>query len=364
MNEQVKIQAGVIHRIIKPQFATREETGIKLQPKLHEPNKHLLGFIAYAEQILSKRGSNRSISGGFGIESTLSRILSDHLKSEMKDNDYLIITQMIVSGLFEFVVKKSATSGEYIPVIFYKKDEKHYLLISLISLSEYINIDEHGEFRDTSAIDSEALKVGVLIDLDEMEKHHLSKTNDFEPNYIRWIQRRSGKLPDYIQEFIPVGKKIDDRKSTKDFFSALNDFLTSTFEKEDARAEVQSEVVAIMRTRFDNGETIHIEEDIDPIVTSAMKRFGVEKLPDFGDFRSKKKLQLNSSFIPEKSTLESFERFKIELSDGDISIRGKTKDLGRKVQIFTDGGEKYLKIRLHESEYNQLRERHSQLEEQ
>src|SRR5690606_38220722 len=109
-------------------------------------------------------------------------------------------------------------------------NDTKYLLISLISLSEYLNIDDNGEFGDTSAIDSDALKVGLLIDLDAMREHRNSRETEFEINYIQWIQRRSIKLPDYIQDFIPVGRKIDDRKSTGLFFSALNDFLNDTFQ--------------------------------------------------------------------------------------------------------------------------------------
>lgn len=363
MSEQITIHAGVIHRITKSKFSGREEAGLRLQKKLHTRNERLLGFIDYAELTLERRGSNRSISGGFGIDNTLSKILFDRPTPPMGDEEYLSLTQEIVAGLFEFVVKKSATTGEHIPVVFYEKNNTHYLLISLISLSAYMSIDENSEFGDTSAIDSDALKVGVLINLSEMENHKKSKEVNFEPNYIRWIQRRSTKLPDYIQEFIPVGKKIDDKKSTNSFFSALNNFLKTTFEQEETRSDIRSEIISVMRTRLDSGEAIHIEEDIDPILTSAMKRFGLESLPDFVSYRTSQKTQLNSSFIPEKSTLDNFERFKIEIAGGDISIRGKIKDLGRKVKILSEGDENYIKIRIQKEEYNQLRMKHAQLEE-
>src|SRR5690606_32610531 len=163
------------------------------------------------------------------------------------DDAYLNLSRKIVSGLAKFVARKSATTGEHVPVIFYTRDGDRYLLISLISLSDYQNIDDKGQFTDTGAIDAEALKVGLQVNLDELLSHHLSRETTYEPQYVRWIQRRAANLPDYIQEFVPVGKKIDDRISTKEFLSALTDYLSSTFEYEEQRSEIHSAIVDTMR---------------------------------------------------------------------------------------------------------------------
>jgi nucleoid-associated protein len=71
-----KIQAGIIHQIKKEQNTKGSTATLQLQEALHSSNEHLKNFVEYAEQQLQKSGRNSSISGGFGIQNTLSKGLS------------------------------------------------------------------------------------------------------------------------------------------------------------------------------------------------------------------------------------------------------------------------------------------------
>ncbi|MFA9499195.1 nucleoid-associated protein [Mannheimia sp. E30BD] len=165
----IQITAGVIHQVIKQQNAPTSNATLQLQQNLHSTNNHLTNFVEYAEQQLHKSGKNNSISGGFGIQNTLSKVLADGYFSVLTQINYLQLSKELAKGLFHFVTQKTATTGEYVPMVFYSQNDTDYLLISLISLNKYINIDAQGEFSNVSVIDNDALKVGIKINLTEWQ---------------------------------------------------------------------------------------------------------------------------------------------------------------------------------------------------
>lgn len=361
----IQIKAGVIHQIQKEQYATEEQASLKLQENLHAVNNHLFSFVKYAEEQLEKSGKNHSVSGGFAIEHTLSKILSDSYFNQTGQLDYLTLSQQITKGLFEFVKRKPFTSGGYLPIIFYSEGDVDYLLISSISLNKYININEKGEFSNTDAIDNEALKVGLKIDLTAMTKHHNNQGETPADSYVKWVQRSKSGLPDYIQDFIPVSQRIDDSKATKSFLTYFQEYAETVFEDENVRSKVQSDVYTLMRTKADKNEPIHIEEDIDPLLESALKTYGIENKPKFNEFRQEKKVSLDSSFHVDNNKLAKVENFALSFSETGITVKGKVAELGSSIKAFSDPqtGKKYLQIEMSDDEFNTITARYKSLSE-
>ncbi|WP_314888656.1 nucleoid-associated protein [Cardiobacterium hominis] len=360
-SDDFEILAGVIHRIVKPQFAGEEDSHLDLRDALHSKNEHLNKFVENAEDILLKSGSNRSSSGGFDTDKTLSKILADTDFSFENDEKYLNVSQKLLEGLFYHVSKKSATTGEYVPVIFYRKNGRKYLLLTLISLNNYLNINEQGELSDIAVIDKDALKVGVRVDLQAMQEHyHAPPAFEAQP-YVRWIERRNSRLPDYIQDYIPVGTKIDDRKSTRELMVALDRYLDETLvENDEVKEKARTEILQMMRQKQQQDEHLQLEEDIDPLLHNMMQREGIDAV-GFQTWRQENGVDLNSFFKPEKRALDGFEKFKIVLPESGVTVRGNQDELGRKVKITTSDGQHYLTIGIDEAEKNRLQGQYPQL---
>lgn len=109
-----------------------------------------------------------------------------------------------------------------------------------------------------------------------MATHYLMSNNQQpEDCYIQWIQRGGAKLPDYIQNFIPVGEKIDNGKSTSSTLKSIKNYTASVFEDPKVRNKVDSDVVTLLRTKYENVEAVHIEEDIDTLLNSTLTTYGL-----------------------------------------------------------------------------------------
>ncbi|MFB6349841.1 nucleoid-associated protein [Moraxella sp. ZJ142] len=359
----IVIKAGVIHQIKKQQNSPSTNATLQLQSALHTTNNHLSTFVDYAEQQLQKSGRNRSISGGFGIQHTLSQVLAHNYFTNQGQVNYLQLSKDLAQGLYHFVTQKTATTGEYVPMVFYSQNDMDYLLISLISLNKYININTQGEFSNTSVIDNDALKVGIKINLTEMQKHY-AMPNDEQPEgcYIQWIQRGNTKLPDYIQDFIPVGEKIDNGKSTSATLKTIKNYTTSVFEDPKIRYKVESDVVTLMRTKYENGESVHIEEDIDTLLNNALTTYGLENRPKFSDYRQTNNIVLDSCFKVDEGKLRPYEKFDLSLPNKGITVKGEMGQLGESIFVEEDKyHKKYLKIELEQDEFDQITQRYESL---
>lgn len=359
----IQIKAGIIHQIKKQQNSSAASAVLQLQQNLHSVNDHLSTFVDYAEQQLQKSGKNSSISGGFGIAHTLSKVLAERYFNQTTVN-YLQLSKDLAQGLYHFVTQKTATTGEYVPIVFYRKDETDFLLLSLISLNKYINIDAQGEFSDTSVIDNDALKVGIKINLTEMAIHY-AMPNGEQPEtcYIQWIQRGSTKLPEYIQDFMPVGEKIDNGKSTSSTLKNVKNYITTVFEDMKTRHKVEADVVTLMRNKYDRGEAVHIEEDIDVLLNSALTTYGLTDKPQFSTYRQDNNIILDSSFKVDEGKLKPYEKFDLSLSNKGITIKGEMKQLGESIFVIEDenSDKKYLQIELDSEEFEQITLRYKSL---
>lgn len=354
------IHAGIIHQIQKTQH--KKNAQLIKRKQLHTNNAPLKHFVEYAEDVLNRYGSNRSISGGFTTKDTLSKDLVIHQFALQPTTDYLVLSQDIVTSLYNIIQNKSATTGGHIPMIFYRDDnkDKEYLLLSLVSLNQSINIDK-GEFVDTTIIDKDALKVGIRIDLKAMKYHFENQTEAVAEPYIQWIERKKNELPEYIQNFIPVSEKANDEATTQ-FINAFNLFSEQTFENEDVRFEIQKKVYDYLDECYKQ-KSVYIEDDIDPIIEAEMKAKGLEDKPTFSDYRTSEKIQLDSSFFPKKNVINNSQTFKFSSKTIELSIRGRKKDLGRRVKLVSESNKRYIKIELDKDDYDRFKKQHPDAEE-
>lgn len=193
---------------------------------------------------------------------------------------------------------------------------------------------------------------------------HYAMPNDEQPEvcYIQWIQRGSSKLPDYIQDFIPVGERIDNSKTTTALLKNIKNYVATTFADPKIRHKVETDVVTLLRTKSDNREAVHIEEDIDVLLNSALTTYGLTDKPQFAQYRQDNNIVLDSSFNVDANKLKPYEKFDLSLANKGILIKGDMGQLGESIFVEEDESHrKYLKIELAPDEFEQITQRYESL---
>jgi len=193
---------------------------------------------------------------------------------------------------------------------------------------------------------------------------HYTMPNDEQPEiyYIQWIQRGKSKLPDYIQDFIPVGERIDNGKTTSALLRTIKNYTASVFKDPKIRHKVETDVVTLLRTKSDNGESVHIEDDIDVLLDSALRTYGLTEQPQFAQYRQVNNIVLDSSFNVDAEKLKPHEKFDLSLPDKGIIIKGDIGQLGENIFVEEDEcHKKYLKIELEDTEFKQITQRYESL---
>ncbi|MFA9499196.1 nucleoid-associated protein [Mannheimia sp. E30BD] len=196
-----------------------------------------------------------------------------------------------------------------------------------------------------------------------MAKHYTTPNHENETYYIQWIQRGSTRLPSYIQDFIPVGMKIDNGISTSSLLKNIKNYTASVFSDPKIRHQVETEVVTLLRTKFDHNNEVHIEEDIDVLLNNALNTHGIKGKSTFFTYRQENNIILDSSFKVDESKLRKYEKFDLSLSNKNIQIKGEMQQLGSSVLVVEDENseKKYLQIELDQEEFEQITKRYKSL---
>ena len=130
--------------------------------------------------------------------------------------------------------------------------------------------------------------------------------------------------------------------------------MQETFaDDETGKSQLRANVLDIMRQKQKNNDHVHLEEEIDPLIESFLAVHGSETTT-FATWRQEQGVELNSSFKPEKSTLDRFEKFKITLPESGITIQGNQEDLGRKVTLVSQDESFSLSIEIDADEKEYL----------
>lgn len=416
----LKIHASVIHRIVKSinQKAPNIIPPV-IREKLHDESTQVEKLIEFLDKQLNVNGLAHSYSKNFSTSQTLANILSEHKftpesslstqkftyqserispldflakskfdtifldvsaphsiqeDSNIVDSEsdaqtrYRRISAFLTLGLNSFIYEESMTTGDHLPIIFYEVDGKQFLYIALLSLTDNITINEDtGEIIDTTTIDTSALKVACKINLDDMKHHFKNENNhDFEPNnYISWIQKGHDKIAEYIQNFIPVGIRIDDKSATTKIMNSLVSFLKKSDFPIEAREEIYKDVISLIKKKAYDKENLNILEEIDPIIESKASTKGVDISIDKNNFKIYREnngygaddADNANIFSPERKPLKNFEVFDIYIGNESefLKISGLQSIIGNKIEFNDDPDNPKLEISLNSEEVERVR---------
>lgn len=360
-SSNIIVQAMIIHRILKKENQ-KNRTPPVIRQNLHTNDDKTVKLIKFLDDLLDQNGLAHSHASNFSESSTASKLLNDHLfnskllnavsdeeintdlKSETSDQtQYRRLSNKLTHALDYHIYQSTQTTGDHLPIIFYKHNDVSYLYMALLSLEDTITIDEKtGDIIDTSSINKKALKVAFKINLDKMKLHSAGGIGFKPENYVSWIQKGSDKIPEYIQDYIPVKYRIDDKKATSKLIRKLGEFLSQS-EFDNANSEnIYEQVIQLLKDKVEHKKEVNIVEDIDPIIQKKAIACDIDVTNSKNDFKVYRELNgygendnhASNIFTPEKDSLSKFEKFTLSLgSYNPIRITGTQEDIGHTITL-------------------------------
>lgn len=360
-SNNIIVQAMIIHRILKIENQ-KNRTPPVIRQNLHTNDDKTIKLIKFLDDLLEQNGLAHSHASNFSESSTASKLLNDHLfnsnllnaipdeevdtnlKSETSEQtQYRRLSNKLTHALDYHIYQSRQTTGDHLPIIFYKQNNVNYLYMALLSLEDTITIDEKtGDIIDTSSINKKALKVAFKINLDKMQLHSIGGASSKSENYISWIQKGSDKIPEYIQDYIPVKYRIDDKKATSKLIRKLGEFLSQS-EFDNASSEnVYEQVIQLLKDKVEHKKEVNIVEDIDSIVQKKAIACNIDTTNSKNDFKVYRELNgygendnhASNIFTPEKDSLSKFEKFTLSLGAyNPIRITGTQEDIGHTITL-------------------------------
>lgn len=383
------VQASIIHQIIKE--AHQDSVTLPLIRKnLHADSVQVCKLIEFLDEQLEKNGLAHSHVETFDSPDTLGEVLSDYLciidmkllnftkstnaafsnifawellvsvPSEPDEDRSVLrqessaqtrhrrITNHLTKALHYHVYEEPMTTGDHLPMIFYTLDGIEYLDIALLSLTDAITINEEtGEIIDTNHIDASNLKIACRINITKFKNHKYenSESTYQAENYIQWIQKGTSiKIPEYIQDFLPIRIRLDDTVATTKLMKSLINYLDESPFSEKSKKEIQSEVLTLLGHKAKNKESVNIVDEIDPIIAtkSTLSNLTIAVEDSFKTFRENNGYSAtdenNSNvFAPATKPLQNYEMFSLDLGEiGDdetLRISGSRSLLGEEVKL-------------------------------
>lgn len=321
------VQAAIIHQILKEQDQ-KTKTDPVIRQKLHTNDEKTIKLIKFLDDLLEQNGLAHSHASSFTDSSTASKLLNDHLfnsvlintvaedevetdlDAETEDQtQYRRLSNKLTLALDYHIYQSTQTTGDHLPIIFYKQNDVEYLYMALLSLEDTITINEKtGDIIDTSSINKKALKVAFKINLNKM-KLHASGGTGFKPeNYVSWIQKGSEKIPEYVQDYIPVKYRIDDKKATSKLVSKLGDYLSKSDFNDASSEDIYEQVLQLLKDKVKYKQEVNIVEDVDTIIAQKAKACTIDTSKSKNNFKeyrelngySEKDNHASNIFTPEK----------------------------------------------------------------
>lgn len=361
-NAVITVQATIIHRIIKAQHQVTPTPPV-IRKQLHASKQQVVKLIDFLDDLLDKNGLAHSHASTFDSVNTVSNILNEYLiknvnvpaendedtnvcESEtLEETRYRRITNQLTHALHFHIYKDPMTTGDHLPLIFYRQNDNDYLYIALLSLTDSITIDEDtGHILDTTRIDSKALKVAFKINITQMKAHADSFSDEAyaSSNYVSWVQKGSSdKIVEYIQDYIPVMFRVDDKNATTKLMKTLNNYLSTSKFNIDVREEINSDVIKLLRRKAADKQPINIVEDIDPIIDNKSAQYNITdnsfKLYRETNGYSTTDKNASNVFSPANDPLNNFEKFDIFIgAENSLKISGNQSDLRHKINLVDD----------------------------
>lgn len=341
----IVVKEAVIHHIEKKR---NETPNLRLRDKTHPHSKELHKFV---EEVVSNSTVNRgsSVCKIFTQNNTFAQSYVNHfiLNHEETEETFISFSKELVESLSQHMITSLFTTGGNIPILHYTKDDVEFIMVAVVTPESGVTINEStGVVESITHISKEAIRFALNVKINGLIDHYSLYANgmvvDDEvlegiASYAFWTQKsKEAKLSDYFQNFLPVYKRIDDTKSTKNAHSAIKKYLEAKITNEEVRSDTYNAIVRVLYDKADKHEIVYLDEDILTIINSFEVQFPDSfdhSIPDFSKFCEEQDLPYQGSFNPNKDTVEKYVKFKNLKLGHSIKFSGDTKEFKKKARI-------------------------------
>lgn len=381
----IQIKAAVIHELKKEKHVNGPDSvDIVKREHLHKHNNLLEQFVTKIDsdsRTATKASSKCSI---FTKENTFGKIVSDYFvendRHTLHLDDFLALTIKLLEALRVRMSKVLTATGGHIPILWYQRDSKEYLLIGLVNPSSGFTIDADGNIVNNTNVDKEALRFSLRVELEPLTSHHellMSQTPEPDEDaldqitpYARWT-RKNEDIAHYFQDFLPIDQLLNDGEETRRYISLFDEYLdyvipnTAPKEHKKVRFEIKQQIYNKMNQKRIAREVVRVEEDIVPILNAMADSYpsvfeSYDKITPYHEFCEENGYEdYNSIFNPKKSDLDKVLNVSIAIGD-DLTLRGSKDGITRASQIVVykhDSEQNTYKLltELSEKQYNALK---------
>lgn len=344
----IVVKKAVIHHIEK----NRNETpNLRLRDKTHPHSVELDKFVT---EVVNNSTVNRgsSVCKIFTQDDTFAQSYVKHFIKETEETEeteetFISFSKELVASLSQHMITSVFTTGGNIPMLHYTKDDVNYVMIAVVTPESGVTINETtGVVESITHISKEAIRFALNINIDGLIAHYSlyssGKVMDDEAlenitSYAFWTQKsKETKLSDYFQNFLPVHRRIDDTKSTRDTHTAIRKYLDVKITDEAVRSDTYNRIVRVLYDKASNHEIVYLDEDILTIINSfeiqSPESFN-DSVSNFSEFCKEQDLSYQGSFSPNKETVEKYVKFKNIKLGNSIKFSGDTKEFKNKARI-------------------------------
>lgn len=363
----IHIHAAVIHELKKESHVSGDGSVTLVErDNLHESNNLLTRFVAKIDE--DSRSANRAASecASFTRADTFSMVMADHYTEKgtdvIENDDFLELSKKIVRALSKKMQDETMAKGGYIPILWYKREDRSYLLIGLVSPSSGFTLDTTGAIIANTNVDNASLRFSASVELAPFNQHwnqttslgnntnradviNIDETVTPPSSYVRWTKKKD-VIAQYFQKFVPTAVPLNDGDTTKKMINHISKYLDHIIpedfvDKKDLKYATEQSIYRLMSEKCRSETTVNVEEDILPIFhvmkTSNPNIFpNIEEVTTFSVFCENEGYDdYKSVFHPKKDTIDKKLNVKIVVGE-NIIIRGKKKDIDKTTSIVVE----------------------------
>lgn len=344
----IVVKKAVIHHIEKKR---NETPNLRLRDRTHPHSEELSKFVT---EVVNNSTVNRgsSVCKIFTQDDTFAQSYVNHFikkteEAEEAEETFISFSKELVASLSQHMITSVFTTGGNIPILHYKKDEVEYIMIAVVTPESGVTINEStGVVESITHISKEAIRFALNVNISNLIAHYSlyasGTTIDDEDleniaSYAFWTQKsKETKLSDYFQNFLPVYRRIDDTKSTKNTHEAIKKYLKVRITDEEVRSDTYNTIVRVLYDKASNHEIVYLDEDILTIIDSFEIQYPNSfdnSISKFSTFCEEQDLPYQGSFSPNKDTVEKYVKFKNIKLGNSIKFSGDTKEFKKKARI-------------------------------
>lgn len=209
------------------------------------------------------------------------------------DKDFAALTEALMKTLAVNAQTKAAATGGHVFFAHFKRDERHYLLVTIVNDTLSTQLTQQHEVKDITHLDIDGFRFAGRINLSAWAAN--------EDRYIGFLKGK-GNVAEYFQAFLGCDGAVQDKVDTKGLVDAIKSFAV----KQGIEGEKKTAFLAKAKEICDRAASKRIELSFDALTNELHP----EDPKSLREHLADPDLMLNDNFIPNKSVLNTLVRFK------------------------------------------------------